>query len=292
MRRAVLALLLPTSAIGCAPGRAIGGANAESPIVATAPAEDTSPVTVLFLDAAGRAVPLSCASPGVGLYPDPADCLELIEGDPKIADLGGGRRTLGASSPWICGGNDRRVEAFRIDPAPGRRYPAGDPANELLVWPSTRAAAVAVWTAAPPDTTVPPEVGHSYQEVAATLVRFTGMSYDARDARLTGSLLADIDGDGTPDQLFSIGTELRPSAGPAAPRMVLGALSSRPDELAVLLSHEFDELAAFAAVDLDGDGAAEVVVAAPNYQGDATAVYRFDASDATLVAIGGIACGD
>src|SRR5512146_506099 len=92
------------------------------------------PATVLSLDSAGRAVPLACAAPGVGLYPDPGQCVELLGDDRTIGDLGNGRRTLGEESPWICASSDVRRRAFKIDPAPGRRFGDGDPANDLIVW--------------------------------------------------------------------------------------------------------------------------------------------------------------
>lgn len=246
--------------------------------------------TVLFLDSAGRAVPLACAQPGVGLYIQPSDCFELIA-DKRIADLGGGRRNLGAASSWTCAGNGEKHKALKVDPAPGRKFAAGDPANELLVWPTTRANAVSVWTRPDDPTDVRDDVATRYGEIAERMA--TGMTwYEASDARLLGTLRADIDGDGAMDEIYSVGTELAGDGIPRGPRMLLGALTTHPGGLLTLRTDDLEDLQAFAALDLDGERGAELVIAAPYYEGDSTVVARFDPQGEALVTLAGISCGN
>jgi hypothetical protein len=74
--------------------------------------------------------------------------------------------------------------------------------------------------------------------------------------------------------------------------MLLGALTSHPDGLVTLRTHDLEDLQAFAALDLDGDGAAELVIAAPYYEGDSTVVARFDPQGEALVTLAGVSCGN
>jgi hypothetical protein len=207
------------------------------------PDEDpvTTPATVLFLDSAGRAVPLACSAPGVGLYLKPGDCVELLGDERTIGDLGQGRRTLGDPSDWFCASNRTSRRAFRIDKAPGRRFEDGDPANELVVWPAERSFDVTVWE------------------------------------RSDGTLRVDLDRDGGEDVLRSV------------EHQIIGEMSD--GETVVLLSDHKAMLQAYAAVDLDGDGDLEVIVAAPYDDGDWTAVEHYDPSTRTLSAVTGIGCG-
>ena len=211
----------------------------EDPPEDVVPIGSDTPATVLFLDSAGRAVPLACAAPGVGMYLKPGDCVELLGDERAIGDLGQGRRTLGDPADWICGSNSRH--AFRIERAPGRRFEEGDPANDLVVWPAERAFDVTVWN------------------------------------RAEGTLEIDLDRDGGIDTLRSVEHE------------VIGEMAY--GETFVLLRDDDAQPQAFAAVDLDGDGALEVIVSAPYDDGDWTAVEHYDRSTRTLTAVTGIGCG-
>lgn len=285
MRRLCLPLLL-AACPGPAPARPVA---VEEPPDAAVPLVEPD-ATVLFLDSAGRAVPLACAQPGVGLYVQPSDCFELIE-DKRIADLGGGRRKLGDPGTWTCAGNGERHKALRVEAAPGRKFAVGDPANELLVWPTTRAAAVTIWERPADPTDVGDDIATRYGEIAERMA--TGMVwYEASDARLLGTLRADIDGDGVVDEVYSVGTELAGDGIPRGPRMLLGALSTHPEGLLTLRQDDLEDLQAFAALDLDGDRAAELVIAAPYYDGDATVVARFDRQGEALVTLAGVSCGN
>lgn len=289
MRRPLAALpLLLTACPGPAPAR-----PTPVPDDLDVAADDDRPepdATVLFLDSAGRAVPLACAQPGVGLYVTPSDCFELID-DAKIADLGGGRRKLGAAATWTCASNGEKHQALKVEPAPGRKFEVGDPANELLVWPTTRARAVTIWTRPDDPTAVPDDVRARYDEIAPTMA--TGMTwYESTDARLLGTLVADIDGDGADDEILSIGTELVGDGIPRGPRMLLGRMSTHAGALTTLRTDAIADLQAFAALDLDGDRAVELVIAAPYYEGDSTVVARFDRKGDALVTLAGVSCGN
>jgi hypothetical protein len=226
---------------------------------------DGPPATVLFLDSAGRAVPLACAAPGVGHYLSPDDCVELLGDDRTLGDLGNGRRTLGDPANWFCATNKTSRPAFRIDAAPGRAFEDGDPANDLVVWPAARAFDITVWTREASPSPADPSLG-------------------APNAKLFGTLRIDLDGDDLEDVLYSVGSS-------AGPHRVVASLSTVPGEAVVLMSDDEADLQAFAAVDLDGDKRAEVVVSAPYADGDWTAVERYDSSSQSLVAISGIGCG-
>lgn len=243
---------------------------------------DGPPSTVLFLDSAGRAVPLACAAPGVGLYPDPGDCVELLGDDRTIGDLGNGRRTLGDESPWTCASNNTRRRAFRIESAPGRHFDAGDPANDLIVWPAARGFDVSVWSREPDPP--PPEVAIAlrWAEVAGTMRGGGAMA--AVDARLYGTLTVDIDRDGKDDIIYSVGP-----TGQGA-HVVLGALTTHPGEFVELLAEDAAAVQAYAALDLDGDGAPEIIVDAPTDDGDWTAVYEYQARTTSLISFSGIGC--
>lgn len=271
---------------------------APGPVRPDVPTDDPDPEpprpepedTVLFLDSAGRAVPLACAQPGVGLYIQPGHCFELVSDD-KIADLGGGRRKLGEPSSWTCAGNGERHKAFKVGPAPGRKFAEGDPANDLLVWPSTRASAVTIWVRPDDPNDLADDVRAAYGAVAERMA--TGMrSYDGDDARLVGTLTADVDGDGAVDEIYSVGAEIPGDGIPRAPRALIGSLTTHPSGLVVLRKHDLEDLQAFAAIDLDGDGAVELVIAAPYYEGDSTVVARFDPAGDALVTLAGVSCGN
>ncbi len=284
-----LVRVLPLVLIGCpGPGPVRNDPPPSGPDAG--PPRPEPDATVLFLDSAGRAVPLACAQPGVGLYVQPSDCFELIS-DAKVADLGGGRRALGDRSSWTCAGNGEKHKAFKIGPAPGRKFSAGDPANDLLVWPTTRASAVTVWQRPDDPTDVSDDLREQYTAIAERMA--TGMTwYESSDARLLGTLTADLDGDGADDQIYSLGTEIAGDGIPRAPRMLLGALTTHPAGLIVLRSDDLEDLQAFAALDLDGDRAAELVIAAPYYEGDSTVIARFDRVGEALVTLAGVSCGN
>lgn len=284
-------VVLPLALAAC-PGP--GPVRTETPVVVAAPDASvplTEPdATVLFLDSAGRAVPLACSQPGVGLYVQPSDCFELID-DLRVADLGGGRRKLGTESSWTCAGTGEKHKALKVEAAPGRKFPAGDPANDLLVWPTSRASAVTLWERPADPVDVGDDIAARYGEIAERMA--TGMVwYEASDARLLGTLRADVDGDGVVDEIYSVGTELAGDGIPRAPRMLLGALSTHPSGLLTLRTDDLEDLQAFAALDLDGDRAVELVIAAPYYEGDSTVVARFDRVGESLVTLAGVRCGN
>jgi hypothetical protein len=255
-RRVVLLILLAA----CRPPPAAPPTETGDDVV---PAPPQAPAIVLFLDSAGRAVPLACAAPGVGLYLDAGDCIELIGDDRLIGDLGNGRRTLGDESAWFCNKTSRR--AFKVDESPGHAFGNGDPANDLIVWPAARAFDVAVWQHAADD---------------------DGDDPHGRDpfTRVLGTLRVDLDGDGVDDEVVSV-------TAPGVPHRVLGYLSGSPDEVVTLLSDSNAELQAYAAVDLDGDGRPEIVVAAPYADGDWTSIEHYHPATQTLEPITGIGCG-
>src|SRR5688500_17968539 len=172
-RRAAISILLLVAACRPPPATPPDPVDDDEPFVET----DTSPAIVLFLDSAGRAVPLACAAPGVGLYLDAGDCIELIGDERLIGDLGNGRRTLGAESPWHCASNKTSRRAFKIEASPGHAFENGDPANDLVVWPAARGFDVTVWTH-------PVEGGDEQPQVSDPF------------AQVLGVLRIDLDGDG------------------------------------------------------------------------------------------------
>lgn len=257
-------LLLMALATGCpsgGQGGTVPGVTAPTtgPSAGIAmPIDLTVPPTVVFVDLFDQVVPVGCWSPGTGLHASADGCAELLDRDRTVASFAGVNRPLGEPVRNTCEATGESYPAFRVDTPPAPSLTAtGDQLEGLVVWPPGRAPALIGWT----HPTLAPD------DPAADL-----------GADLRGLLIADLDGDRTLDRLFSLNT-----------RVVIGELSSRPGERVTLWESDFEDLAAFVAIDLDGDGRVEVLIGAPYADGDSVTVTRY--LDGALVAVSGWGCG-
>lgn len=206
-------------------------------------------------------------------------CSKEITGD-LVESLAGGQRRLGGPKTIKCDppgtGYVRENRAgFSIDK--GTPAADGDLLGQFLIWPASRARDAVLWNTKP---TV---------DVAALTRRAAelsnGLTYSSNEGApasyvlagasdVRGALSADIDGDDQPDAIYSIAL---PSDMERfwQPRFLIASVSSRPGELLEVGASTYSEIQAVAAIDLDGDGADEVLVTEPYHECSSSFVGRF-----------------
>lgn len=272
-----------------AAGRGAGDCGA-SGICNAAPSAPGDTTVVLVNDFEGAAV-LGCAVAGQLLASDQR-CSQAMAHDSSVQSLDGASRRLGGAKPIVCdptGSGEVQGEraGFAIDDVAGEPTVLG----QFLIWPPSRARDVVRWDTRPPaDVT-------AVTRKAAELAK--GLTYSGPDGApvpyvlsgpidLRGTLTADIDGDDKPDVVYSLAL---PSEDEFfwRPRYLIAAVSTRPGELLKLGESTSVEVEAVAAIDLNGDGADEVLVAEPYHEGNSVYVGRF--ANGTLEALGGWGCG-
>lgn len=247
-------------------------------------------VTAIVLDYDEGAAVMACAVDGK-IVASAWKCSQEMKGDMTVASLGGGTRKLGATKTLKCepapGDVQDKQAGFAIDPVPTGR--GDDPLREFLVWPTARAADVIRWNAHPSVDL--PALTRRAASLAKVLASHTGE--DGQPYRMDGpievlgTLTADVDGDDQPDMLTSIA--LPSDEDFWRPNYLLASISSRPGELLDLASTTLEQILPVAAIDLDGDGADEVLVSMPYYEGSYSYVQRV--KDGKLETLGGWGCG-
>ncbi len=268
------------------PSLSAGGA-----LSATGTVRATTTTAILLDDVEGAPV-LAC-SIGSKLVGSAWACSQEIKGDLGVASLDGAQRQLGKAKTIKCDPTESgdviaKRAGFHLAASPRAH---DSPLADFLVWPAARAKDVTVWNTSPSVDIA--ALTRRAAELAAALTRPAGDGADVAYAmngaiEVRGALSADVDGDARDDAIYSIA--LPSDDAPFwQPRYLLASVSSRPGELLAVGSSTYSEIEAVGAIDLDGDGAAEVLVTEPYHEGSSSFVGRY--KDGTIEPLGGWGCG-
>jgi hypothetical protein len=252
----VRALVLVLAA-GCG-----GHAVAASPVDNQAPA---GPIVILFENVT-RATVIGCGAPGA-IETELAACAgQLAPGD-ELARPDGGTRTIGATVPGLEGDE----QAFAIVGARAPARAVDRTSYPLLVWPPEAASRVRLAAAPPADLDV--------DGVRAGVMAWWAKTHDPIDDSEPGEpptvtiervLLADLDGDGHAEPVVNV--RLFATAGAILTPGADGGWQ-------VLHGFDWADIDATAAVDLDGDGRDELVIASSYNEGESVGLQHLVAPD-------------
>lgn len=257
-----------------------------------APVAAGPPTTAVILDDYEAAAVLACSISGK-LVGSAWTCSQEMKGDLAVTSLDGRQRKLGAPKTLKCdptetGDVQAKRAGFRID----KSTSAADDKllGQFLIWPASRARDAILWNTRPTVDIVgltrrAAEISSSltYRENDGDVPYVLSGAIEVR-----GALSADIDGDDKPDVIYSIAlpSDMEPFW---QPRYLIASVSSRPGELLEVGASTYSEIQAVAAIDLDGDGADEVLVTEPYHEGSSSFVGRF--KDGKIDSLGGWGCG-
>jgi len=244
---------------------------AAGPLVARGvalPAAPTAAVAVLRVHEGRTLVPLACALGGALVARDA--CLPGLPVDAEVQLLGGGAARLGARQTSECAPSGESVVGLAIRGAAG---PTGE-------WAVTGQVQVKTW-----DLSIPPEVAADVRARLQAALRSAAPSVRG-PLRIDQALEVDLDADGVPERLYVV--HVAASDEDPAPRFS-GILQDDGVRARVLTRDDQHLFTVLGALDLDGDGRAELVLRAAYSEGDETAVVHLE--DGSLVVIGAWGCG-
>jgi hypothetical protein len=282
---AVAALIAAGACKSADPSSTPGPANTPSPIVATAAGEGTA----VFWSSTMTGFLLGCAT-GEGITGDKAKCLAMIRSGDTVGDKYGRVLTAGESGKRTCSEQAGSTTFLTVtdvalpETYEGERVGHIDPMTELYVFPARRAADLVVAREG--------DDGELDRAAAAAILRGAIVRLEDDPAERTVAarpgvrsyLRTDLDGDGALDTVW--GVEGRPDEEFGINGLF--AELSRTGGLVALHLQMTEWQEPIAAIDLDGDGAAELIHTSHYASAETTTVSRI--VDGALVPIGSCCC--
>jgi hypothetical protein len=263
-------------------------ANQPSPIVAPA----TAATTAVFLASTMSGLLLGCAVDGA-ITSDKAACLAGIRGG-VVGDRYGRTFAVGETGKHQCRESSGKTSYVALPDVPlpetydGTRIGHIDPMTEILVYPAARAKELVLAIEGDDGSIDPAAAAMVLRREVVRLTDDPDEQAVAARPRTIAHLRADLDGDGAADTVW--GVEGRPDDRPPDDDYGVNGLFAQLSKtgFVALRVHIPEWQEPIAAIDLDGDGAAELIHQSHYAGGETTTVSRI--ADGALVRIGDCCC--
>ncbi|HEY4244906.1 MAG TPA: VCBS repeat-containing protein [Kofleriaceae bacterium] len=287
------------SSSGPAPSAGSGSSGSGAAVVAAAPVPPPPafPTFVLATPsaAADSAVMLACAASPKYPSDTAATCADLVGHQPPLSVI-----SLAPADKPLALGARKAVPCTTGPSQPGFAISSSTVADRFLISPPSRRADLVLANRAP---TVTPAVIAAMTSQAAAVFEYlptpSGKFHTISDAIIRSSVDADIDGDGQPDTIYSVEVPT-PRANEMYLSILFGAMSRQSGALAPLFVSKDSHALAVAALDVDKDGSAELLVTSTGYHMTGAYLVKYgpgapDGVDGTaglMTPFGAWFCGD